>query len=62
MTAIIKPSDVFPECQPVLEVRDVQETINWYREKLGFELDFACGEPPSYACVGRSFKALSELM
>ena len=50
-----QPSDVFPECQAVLEVRDVREAIDWYVEKLGFELDFAVGDPPSYACLGRSF-------
>ena len=55
MPSIIKPADVFPECQPVLEVRDVQAAIDWYAENLGFELDFAYGDPPSYACVGRSF-------
>ncbi|MHC4406691.1 MAG: hypothetical protein ACYTG0_44275 [Planctomycetota bacterium] len=33
MNAIEKPSDVFPECQPVLEVRDVREAIDWYAEK-----------------------------
>ena len=55
MSAITKPSAVFPERQSVLEVRDVQEAIEWYADKIGFELDFAYGEPPSYACVGRSF-------
>lgn len=55
MTPIQKPSDVFPECQPVLEVRDVPKAIDWYEKKLGFQLDFAYGNPPSYACVGRSF-------
>lgn len=33
----------------------MQEAIDWYAEKLGFELDFAVGDPPQYACMGRSF-------
>lgn len=54
----LKPQDVFPECQPVLEVRDVQEAVDWYVGKLGFEVDFTWGDPPCYACLGRSFSGL----
>ena len=57
MSMPLKPADVFPECQPVLEVEDVSLAIDWYRDRLGFELDFAVGEPPHYACVGRSFSS-----
>lgn len=45
------PHDVFPSCQPVLEVDDVQQAIAYYRESLGFEY----GDPLAYACVGRPF-------
>lgn len=51
----LRPQDVFPSCQPVLEVPDVPRAIDYYREVLGFELDFAVGDPPTYACVGRAF-------
>ncbi len=47
-------SHVFPQCQPVLEVRDVQAAIDWYLDKLAFELEFKVGEPPIYACLGRN--------
>ena len=50
-----KPSEIFPECQPVLEVVDVPSAVDWYVEKLGFECEFVVGDPPSYACLGRSF-------
>ena len=55
MTEVLEPRDVFAECQPVLEVRDVQAAIDWYTDKLDFSLEFAVGQPPTYACVGRSF-------
>lgn len=51
----LHPHDVFPSCQPVLEVDDVSQTVAYYRDSLGFELDFDYGDPPIYACVGRPF-------
>ncbi len=55
MTAMKRPQDVYPTCQPILEVRDVEETIECYRDILGFAVDFTYGEPPEYACFGRLF-------
>lgn len=49
------PHDVYPSCQPVLEVEDVSRAVKFYCETLGFELDFEYGDPPVYACVGRPF-------
>ena len=37
----------------VLLVDDVEATVGWYREALGFEADFLYGQPPSYASVSR---------
>jgi uncharacterized glyoxalase superfamily protein PhnB len=38
---------------PVFLVDDVVETVIYYRDRLGFEIDFVYGEPPSYASVSR---------
>jgi uncharacterized glyoxalase superfamily protein PhnB len=38
---------------PVLLVRDVKECANFFREKLGFEIDFLHGMPPFYGAVSR---------
>jgi len=35
--------------QPVLIVRDVRATAEFYRDKLGFEIGFLFGAPPTYA-------------
>ena len=39
---------------PVLLVDDVVGTVEYYRDVLGFDLDFVLGEPPSYASVSRN--------
>ena len=37
--------------QPVLAVRDMQATLAYYRDVLGFHVDFVAGEPPAHARV-----------
>lgn len=37
--------------QPVLAVSDVSETVAFYRDKLGFHVDFVEGDPPVHARV-----------
>jgi len=37
--------------QPVLAVPDVDETVAFYRDKLGFHVDFVEGDPPLHARV-----------
>jgi uncharacterized glyoxalase superfamily protein PhnB len=37
--------------QPVLAVPDIRETIAYYRDTLGFHVDFVAGDPPSHARV-----------
>lgn len=45
--------------QPVLGVPDVRETVAWYRDRLGFHVDFVEGEPPVHArvCADPSYAA-----
>jgi RimJ/RimL family protein N-acetyltransferase/catechol 2,3-dioxygenase-like lactoylglutathione lyase family enzyme len=38
---------------PVLQVGDIQATAAFYRDVLGFEIDFMYGEPPEYAGISR---------
>ena len=38
---------------PVLPVRDVEETVSFYRDKLGFSETFRYGDPPTYAGMAR---------
>jgi uncharacterized glyoxalase superfamily protein PhnB len=38
---------------PILFVKDVTASAAFYREKLGFEIDFLYGEPPFYGSVSR---------
>lgn len=37
--------------QPVLAVPDVNETVAYYRDMLGFHVDFVHGDPPVHARV-----------
>jgi uncharacterized glyoxalase superfamily protein PhnB len=37
--------------QPVLAVPDVNETVAYYRDVLGFHVDFVHGDPPIHARV-----------
>jgi catechol 2,3-dioxygenase-like lactoylglutathione lyase family enzyme len=38
---------------PILFVRDVSSSAAFFREKLGFEIDFLHGAPPFYGSVSR---------
>lgn len=38
---------------PILFVRDVQASAGFFRDKLGFQIDFLYGEPPFYGSVSR---------
>jgi len=38
---------------PILQVRDVKACAGFFREKLGFEIDFLHGLPPFYGAVSR---------
>src|SRR5258708_11388845 len=41
------------KAMPVLYVSDVQAAANFYRDKLGFTIDFLHGQPAFYASVSR---------
>lgn len=43
----------FYRSEPVLLVHNVEETAVFYRDKLGFHIDFLYGEPPNHAGVSR---------
>jgi len=43
----------FIHAAPVLPVDDINETIRFYRETLGFAVDFVYGDPPYYAIARR---------
>ncbi len=38
---------------PVFPVRDVAASVAFYRDALGFDLDFIMGEPPTHGSVTR---------
>ncbi len=38
---------------PILFVRDVTTTAQWFNDRLGFETDFLYGAPPFYGAVSR---------
>lgn len=38
---------------PVFLVDDVLQSVQYYRDALGFDVDFIWGDPPSYASVNR---------
>jgi catechol 2,3-dioxygenase-like lactoylglutathione lyase family enzyme len=41
------------KAMPVLYVSDVRAAADFYRDKLGFTIDFLHGQPPFYASVSR---------
>lgn len=43
----------FQAVSPILSVNDVDEAIAFYRDRLGFALAWAWGEPVEVAAVGR---------
>jgi uncharacterized glyoxalase superfamily protein PhnB len=43
---------------PILFVRDVTHAANYYRDTLGFEIDFLYGTPPFYGAVRRGHARL----
>ena len=53
------PTGAFYGSVPVFRVDDVLVTAAYYRDVLGFEIDFVYGEPPSYASVSRDDAVLN---
>ena len=43
----------FNDCTPILVVEDVEASVAYYRDALGFTVDFTFGAPPTYAGVYR---------
>ena len=46
-------STKFYQVEPLLMVHDVQQAAEYYRDKLGFNIDFVYGEPADHAGVSR---------
>src|ERR1700761_7368904 len=44
---------MFKNVVPILSVRDVTKSAHFYRDTLGFTIDFLYGEPPFYGAVER---------
>ncbi|HMQ51257.1 MAG TPA: GNAT family N-acetyltransferase [Anaerolineae bacterium] len=51
-TATTEPTR-FLHIWPVLMVHNLAETVAFYRDKLGFKVDFTYGDPPEHAGVSR---------
>ena len=49
---------VFKSATPVLFVRDVPASAAFFRDKLGFAVDFLYGTPPFYGSVSRGLACL----
>ena len=45
---------LFDGVEPVLLVRDIEATAEYYRDRLGFEIGFLFGDPPTHGGVSRS--------
>lgn len=43
----------FEEATPILNVKDIAASIEYYVNKLGFEKKWDWGDPPTFASVGR---------
>jgi uncharacterized glyoxalase superfamily protein PhnB len=48
----------FATMSAVLPVRDVVETMQYYRDVLGFKIEWLWGEPPQHAAVTKDHVAL----
>ncbi len=44
---------MFKSVTPILFVRDVSKSAAYFRDILGFDIDFLYGEPPFYGAVSR---------
>lgn len=49
----MKPTEQFSHAAPIFPVKDVEKSIAFYRDQLGFELSFSWEDPPSYAVIRR---------
>lgn len=47
------PAPRLHRAEPVLLVRDVRDSAEYYRDRLGFHIDFLYGDPPVHAGVSR---------
>jgi catechol 2,3-dioxygenase-like lactoylglutathione lyase family enzyme len=50
---LVKTVPEFFGVGPVFPVHDVAKAVEFYRSKLGFDLDFVMGDPPDHGSVTR---------
>jgi catechol 2,3-dioxygenase-like lactoylglutathione lyase family enzyme len=50
---MLMPENLFQPAVPILFVRDVSASSRFYRDRLGFVVDFLYGTPPFYGSVSR---------
>lgn len=43
----------FEEAVPILNVKDLPASMDYYVQKLGFKKEWDWGEPPTFGCVRR---------
>ena len=48
-----KPENKFECVTPILNVSDMQRSLRYYRDVLGFSIAWEWGEPTGFACVTR---------
>jgi predicted enzyme related to lactoylglutathione lyase len=50
----MKPSISYNHIAPQFVVKNVEDSINFYSQILGFKVDYLSGSPPNYAVVFRN--------
>jgi uncharacterized glyoxalase superfamily protein PhnB len=58
MAQLLMSEIVLKPVVPILFVKDVPASAAFFREKLGFEIDFVYGTPPFYGSVSRGAACL----
>jgi RimJ/RimL family protein N-acetyltransferase/uncharacterized glyoxalase superfamily protein PhnB len=53
LARVLPPRIAFDRLEPILSVPDVRETAEYYRDRLGFTIEFLYGDPPTHAGVAR---------
>ncbi|MEM7369419.1 MAG: VOC family protein [Bacteroidota bacterium] len=52
-TQFVHKKELFSHAASILPVADLDTSMNFYRDKLGFEITFTWEDPPSYAVLKR---------
>lgn len=52
-TELVHKTELFSHAASIFPVADLETSMNFYRDKLGFEITFTWEDPPSYAVLKR---------